>query len=115
MDVDLVAPDDRDMGTERGQLMGRATPDTAPAAGDDDDLVTKQVPAVDRVVGHVVRPGLLVAIGARRHPVGVAPLDELLLAFDDLRIAHGRIAIQALKPELVVQWAADDLEDCLLR
>ena len=37
----VVAPDDRDMGTERRQLMGSATPDTAAAAGDDDDVVTK--------------------------------------------------------------------------
>jgi hypothetical protein len=46
----LVAPDDRDMGTEGGQLMGGATPDTTPPAGDDDDVVTKQVATVDRVV-----------------------------------------------------------------
>jgi len=30
--------------------MGRATPDTAPAAGDDDDLVTKEVAVLDRFV-----------------------------------------------------------------
>src|ERR1700756_951074 len=46
LELGLVAPDDRDMGTEGGQLMGRATPDTAPAAGDDHALVTKQRPAV---------------------------------------------------------------------
>src|ERR1700741_3025061 len=55
------------------------------------------------------------AFGACRYPVGVAPFEELLFALDDLRITHGRIAIQALKPELVVQGAADDLEDGLLR
>ena len=37
----LVAPDDRDMRTERGQLMGGATPDSAAAAGDDDDVLTE--------------------------------------------------------------------------
>jgi hypothetical protein len=42
LEFGLVAPGDRHMGTEGGQLMGRATPDTA-AAGDDDDVVTKQV------------------------------------------------------------------------
>ena len=41
LELYLVAPDDRDMGTEGGQLMGGATPDTAAAAGDDDDVVTK--------------------------------------------------------------------------
>ena len=41
LEFGLVAPDDRDMGTERRQLMGGATPDSAAAAGDDDDVVTK--------------------------------------------------------------------------
>jgi hypothetical protein len=58
--------------------------------------------------------GPSVAVGVRRRPVVVAPFDELLLALDDLEVAHGRIAIQALKPELVVQWAAHDLKDRLL-
>src|SRR3984893_1042000 len=59
--------------------------------------------------------GWSAAFGACRYPVGVAPFEELLLALDDLRVTHDRIAIQALKPELVVQGAADDLEDGLLR
>jgi hypothetical protein len=46
-ELGLVAARDRDIGTQRGQLMDRATPD-AVAAGDDDDLVTKRVLGVDR-------------------------------------------------------------------
>jgi len=49
-ELGLVAAHDRDTGTERGQLMGRATPDTAAAADEDDDLVTKKVAGVHRFV-----------------------------------------------------------------
>ena len=37
-----LRPDDRDMSTEGGQLVRCATPDTAAAAGEDDDLVTNR-------------------------------------------------------------------------
>ena len=111
----LVAPDDRDMGTEGGQLMGGATPDTTPPPVMTTMWSRNRSRRRIELYDMCSVLGSSVALGACRYPVGVAPFEELLLALDDLRVAHGRIAIQALKPELVVQGTADDLEDCLLR